>query len=60
MSIKSLCAKLASLRINDIMALSVGEVLDNLFEKEFGLSDEDNSDDDDEDRICDYLGGRVL
>ena len=41
-------------------SFTAGEVLDCLFEDEFGLSDDGTSDEDDEDYIYGYLGGKIL
>ena len=49
----------SQLRVNDIMASSrylAENVVDALFDDDFGLSDEDNSEDDEDDRIYGYLG----
>ena len=54
-----LAQTLHQLHINDIMAVSATDVVDFLFNDEFGLSD-NNSDESDEDCIYGYLGTAVL
>ena len=60
---KSYAQTLRQLRVNDIMAVSrvsASEVVDSLFDDQFGLSEDDHSDESDEDSIYGYLGAAVL
>ena len=50
---------LHQLRVNDIMAVLATDVVDFLFNNEFGLSDND-SNESDEDCIYGYFGAAVL
>ena len=59
---KSYAQALRQLRVNDIMAVSrvsASEVVDSLFDDQFGLSEDDHSDESDEDCIYGYLGAAV-
>ena len=60
---KSYAQALRQLRVNDIMAVSrvsASEVVDSLFDDQFGLSEDDHSDESDQDCIYGYLGAAVL
>ena len=56
---KSYAQALCQLRVNDIMAVSRVSA-SSLFDDQFGLSEDDHSDESDEDCIYGYLGAAVL